>query len=147
MMLKGILSLVNQRRWKRELAKISSDHLGQRMCTPPEQNETMYAQLATQVTWAKWNHASFVEATGQACTGAVVRNHRGHVVVVVSSWCVLFDCLSAEEVEIAACCEGLRLVSQWCHGWNQITTQGVFSSHKISKFSITSITSPITSKH
>ena len=67
--------------------------------------------------------ASFVEATGQACTGAVVRNHRGHVVVVVSSWCVLFDCLSAEEVEIAACCEGLRLVSQWCHGWNQITTQ------------------------
>ena len=58
--------------------------------------------------------ASFIEATGQASTGAVVRNHQGHV--VASAWRIIFDCFSVEEAEFAACCEGLRLVSQWCHG-------------------------------
>ena len=53
--------------------------------------------------------ASFIEATGQASTGVVVRNHQGHV--VVSAWRVLFDCSLAEEAEFAVCCEGLRLVS------------------------------------
>ena len=58
--------------------------------------------------------ASFIEETGQASTGAVVRNHQGHV--LVSAWRVLFDCFSVEEAEFAVCCEKLRLVSQWCHG-------------------------------
>jgi len=58
--------------------------------------------------------ASFIEETGQASTGAVVRNHQGHV--LVSAWRVLFDCFSVEEAKFAACCEGLRLVSQRCHG-------------------------------
>ena len=41
---------------------------------------------------------------------------------VMESLEILWE-LNTTEVEIAACCEGLRLVSQWCHGWNQITTQ------------------------
>jgi ribonuclease HI len=65
--------------------------------------------------WLKLNvNASFIVATGQTCTGVVVRNHKGEV--IVSAWNLFFDCQSVEEAEFAACCEGLRLVVEWCQG-------------------------------
>ena len=68
---------------------------------------------APQQGWLKLNvDASFIMETGQASTGAVIRNHQG--TVILSAWRVLFDCSSAEEAEFAACYYGLHVASQWC---------------------------------
>jgi ribonuclease HI len=56
--------------------------------------------------------ASFVDATGEAGVGVVIRNHK----VLLMSWRVLFRCASADEAEGQACAEGLWLASHWCPG-------------------------------
>jgi hypothetical protein len=60
--------------------------------------------------WIKVNvDASFVNATGEASVGVVIRNHKGEV--LLTAWRVLLRCASAE-----ACVDGLRLASKWCAG-------------------------------
>jgi ribonuclease HI len=65
--------------------------------------------------WLKLNvDTSFIDATGHTCTRAVVKNHKGEV--IISAWHLFFDCQFVEEAEFAACYEGLRLVVEWCQG-------------------------------
>lgn len=55
--------------------------------------------------WIKINvDGSFVEATGQASSGIVIRDYLGHV--LLSSWRYLFRCSSAAEA-------GLSLAVRW----------------------------------
>uniref|UniRef100_K3YMM7 RNase H type-1 domain-containing protein n=1 Tax=Setaria italica TaxID=4555 RepID=K3YMM7_SETIT len=64
--------------------------------------------------WIKINvNASYIEETGQASAGYLVRNDQG--VVIVSGWRLLFHCSSADEAELLACKEGLAIAQQWSH--------------------------------
>ncbi|CAN6163831.1 unnamed protein product [Urochloa humidicola] len=65
--------------------------------------------------WLKVNvDGSFVEATGQASAGMVIRNAVGKV--FLSSWRILFHCTAAEDAELMACKEGLTLARNWFQG-------------------------------
>jgi ribonuclease HI len=57
---------------------------------------------------------SFVESTGEAGVGIVIRNSTGEV--QLTAWPVLFRCASAEEAEAQTCAEGIRIAGQWCPG-------------------------------
>ena len=65
--------------------------------------------------WIKINvDGSYVERTGQASAGVIIRDHNAHV--LVSAWKHLFHCFSAEEAELFARREGLLLAHHWCNG-------------------------------
>jgi len=53
----------------------------------------------------------FISQTGAAAAGVIIRNSRGSS--VLTAWRVLFQCRDAEEVEAAACQEGIRLAARW----------------------------------
>lgn len=55
--------------------------------------------------------AAYFPATGAAGVGIIARNETG--TVLLSSCRVLFHCADAEEAELIACKEGLRLALQW----------------------------------
>lgn len=65
--------------------------------------------------WVKVNvDGSFIDQTGDAGVGVVIRDHKGEV--LLTAWRVLFRCASANDAEGLACAEGLRLVFQWHPG-------------------------------
>jgi ribonuclease HI len=45
--------------------------------------------------------------------GVVIRDHPGQGTVLLSGWKVIFNVVSAEEVEALACLEGIRLAANW----------------------------------
>ncbi|TVU30076.1 hypothetical protein EJB05_21682, partial [Eragrostis curvula] len=55
--------------------------------------------------------ASFIEESGPASAGIIIRDYAGNV--IISTWRLLFHCTSAEEAELQACREGLRLGLEW----------------------------------
>jgi ribonuclease HI len=48
---------------------------------------------------------------GEAGFGVIIRNDRG--AVILSAWGVIRDAASAEETEIIACIEGVKLAARW----------------------------------
>jgi ribonuclease HI len=54
---------------------------------------------------------SFVQDTEKGATGAVIRDHQGHV--VAASGNILANCNSAEEAEARALIDGAKLASEW----------------------------------
>ena len=64
--------------------------------------------------WVKVNvDDALVPKTGMAGIGAIVRDHRGRV--LLSAWKSIHGVATAEEVEALACREGLHLVAEWIH--------------------------------
>lgn len=62
--------------------------------------------------WVKVNtDASFTDDTGEACTGIIMRDEKGQV--LLSAWRTMRDCASVEEAEAKACLEGMRLAAEW----------------------------------
>jgi ribonuclease HI len=51
------------------------------------------------------------EESGRAGVGVVIRDHQG--TVLLSGWKVIFNVVSADEVEALACLEGIRLAANW----------------------------------
>ncbi|TVU17394.1 hypothetical protein EJB05_33427, partial [Eragrostis curvula] len=62
--------------------------------------------------WVKINvDGAYTEQSGEAGVGIIIRDHVGKA--LLSSWRVLFNMMSAEDVEACACREGLSLASEW----------------------------------
>lgn len=74
--------------------------MGQRTWNPPPSG------------WAKLNvDGAFSPQDGCGAIGIVVRNSTGQV--LLTSWRFLRKCAAAEEAELLACCEGLKIVAEW----------------------------------
>jgi hypothetical protein len=60
--------------------------------------------------WTKLNvDGSFVDQTGEAGVGVIIRNYVGEV--ILTAWRVIFRCASVGEAEVLACAKGLRLLA------------------------------------
>jgi hypothetical protein len=87
----------------------------QKQEVPKEKQTAKLLWQPPEKRWIKINvDGSYVERTGQASAGVLIRDHNGHV--LVSAWRYLFHCSSAEEAEIFSCREGLLLAHHWCNG-------------------------------
>lgn len=74
--------------------------MGQRTWNPPPSG------------WAKLNvDGAFSPQDGCGSIGIVVRNSTGQV--LLTSWRFLRKCAAAEEAELLACSEGLKIVAEW----------------------------------
>jgi ribonuclease HI len=54
---------------------------------------------------------AFIPSSGAAAVGVVIRDHAGQA--KLASWRVLLYCRDVEEVEAAACSEGITLAARW----------------------------------
>ncbi|KAF8719583.1 hypothetical protein HU200_024322 [Digitaria exilis] len=61
--------------------------------------------------WVKLNVDVAFQDSGEASLGGIIRDHNGDT--ILSMWCTLHHCASAEEVEALACREGVRLAAEW----------------------------------
>ena len=65
--------------------------------------------------WIKINtDGAFIEASGEAGIGVIIRNHLGQV--ILSGWKYIDKGGSVEQVEALACREGLALAAEWAPG-------------------------------
>jgi ribonuclease HI len=49
--------------------------------------------------------------SGKAALGAIICDHEGNLVLI--AWRLLFNCRDAEEAEMLACLDGIRLANRW----------------------------------
>ncbi len=98
-----------------------ADRKGKALCRPEQGKESgptrafpkqRVCWLMPVNGWAKINvDGAFNPENGNGALGLVIRNSRGEV--LLSSWKFLRRCVSAEEAELLACYEGLKLAAEW----------------------------------
>ena len=77
--------------------------------------------------------ASFLQESGIASTGIIIRNHTGEVILATGH--MVERCTNAEEAEAYACLDGLRLATEWAQQPFTLETDSLLTANNIKNIS------------
>ncbi|TVU45579.1 hypothetical protein EJB05_05069, partial [Eragrostis curvula] len=84
----------------------------QKLCSMPRAVTTDKRWVPPDKNVLKINvDGAFMESSGAAAVGVVIRDNTGSP--LLTAWRILFYCRDAEEAEITACLEGIKLAARW----------------------------------
>ncbi|TVU05003.1 hypothetical protein EJB05_48150, partial [Eragrostis curvula] len=84
----------------------------QKLCSMPRAITTDKRWVPPDKNVLKINvDGAFMESSSAAAVGVVIRDNTGSP--LLTAWRILFYCRDAEEVEITACLEGIKLAARW----------------------------------